>query len=106
MTDVQQLARRRTAADLCRDGAALLSGLVAHAKRATSLPGGARFSFAPTAERLRQIAAVAERENECGSFLSFRVGLSAEPAVLSLDVTGPEGTTQLLASLFELANAA
>ena len=105
MIEAQQFARR-TAVELCRDGAALLSGLLAHAKRATSLPEGARFSFVPTAERLRQIATVAARENECGSVLRFHVGLSAEPAVLSLDVTGPEGTTQRLASLLELANAA
>src|SRR5215212_4416436 len=79
----------------------LLLGLADHAVQRTPLPSGMRLSFTPTAERMRQIDAVVRRERECCPFLEFRVGLALGDRSLTLDVTGPEGTSTLLAELLE-----
>lgn len=84
----------------------LLLGLADHAVQRTPLPGGMRLRFAATAERMRQIDAVVRRERECCPFLEFRVGLAIGRSSLTLDVTGPEGTAGLLATLLDRSLAA
>ena len=84
----------------------LLPGLVAHAVERSALPRGMRFRFLATAERMRQIDAVVRRERACCPFLEFRVGLALGDSALSLDVTGPEGTDELLARLLDAPLAA
>jgi hypothetical protein len=84
----------------------LLPGLVAHAVEQSTLPRGIRFRFPATAERMRQIDAVVRRERACCPFLEFRVGLALGGSALTLDVTGPEGTDQMLALLLEPSIAA
>jgi hypothetical protein len=84
----------------------LLLGLADHAVERTALPSGMRLRFPATAERMRQIDAVVRREHECCPFLEFRVGLALGGSSLTLDVTGPEGTADLLAELLEQSIAA
>lgn len=81
------------------DRHALLPGLAAQALKRTPLPRGMRFTFFPTAARLRQIDDVARRERACCEFLDFRVGVSPGGAHVVLDVTGPEGTAEFLQEL-------
>lgn len=85
---------------------ALLPGLAAHAVQRMPLPRGMRFRFDATAERLRQIDAVARRERESCESLEFRVGLALGQASLTLDVTGPAGTETFLAALLDASRAA
>jgi hypothetical protein len=84
----------------------LLPGLVAHAVRHRELPQGMRFHFAPTAERLREIADVVRREQACCAFLDFRVGMALGDASLTLDVTGPGDTRRFLMDLLAMPAAA
>lgn len=84
----------------------LLPGLVRHARTVTPLPDGMRFTFPATAERLRQLHEVTRREAECCEFLELRPGFTPGGAFLQLDVTGPEGTRELLEQVLELAVAA
>jgi hypothetical protein len=93
----QQLAAQRET---------LLPGLAEHAVERTALPNGMRLRFSATAERMRQIDAVVRREHECCPFLEFRVGLALGGSSLTLDVTGPEGTADLLAELLDQSIAA
>ena len=93
----EQLAARRES---------LLLGLADHAVQRTALPSGMRLRFAATAARKRQIDAVVRRERECCPFLEFRVGLALGGSSLTLDVTGPEGTADLLAELLDQPLAA
>ena len=88
-----------SAADLREQRDTLLFGLADHAVQRTALPSGIRLRFVPTAERMRQIDAVARREPECCPFLEGRVGLALGDRSLTLDVTGPDGTATLLADL-------
>ena len=85
-----------TPAELSADREALLPGLAAHALARIPLPSGMRLLFTATAERLRHIAAVVQREKACCAFLNFRVGLSLGMASLTLDITGPAGTDRFL----------
>jgi hypothetical protein len=90
-----------TPAQLDTDREVLLPGLVAHAVERTPLPRGMRFRFTATAERLRQINSVVQRERACCAALDFRVGLALGDASLTLDVTGPAGTKTFLDTLLD-----
>jgi hypothetical protein len=85
---------------------ALLPGLVAAALQRIRLPRGMRFVFGATANRLRQLHAVAELEKRCCAFLEFHIGLTPGGGALTLDVTGPAGTEGFLESLLDLPHAA
>lgn len=74
----------------------LLPGLVAAALQRVSVPHGIRLVFGATAKRLRQLYAVEQLEKRCCAFLEFRIGLAPGGGVLTLDVTGPEGTEAFL----------
>jgi hypothetical protein len=95
-----------TSAELDADRGALLPGLAARAVKRTPLPEGVRLFFAATAERLREIHAVVQRERACCAFLDFRVSLMSSGASLTLDVTGPVGTGAFLAALLGSYQAA
>jgi len=95
-----------SAQQLTAERETLLLGLADHAVRRTPLPQGMRLHFSATAERMRQIDAVARRERECCPFLEFRVGLALGGSSLTLDVTGPDGTASLLAQLLDQQIAA
>jgi hypothetical protein len=83
--------------DSAREG--LLPGLLARADRVTELENGLRASFATRPGLLAELAQMMEGERGCCRFLRFN--LTAEPAAgaITLDVTGPPGTRELLRSL-------
>jgi hypothetical protein len=83
-----------------------LPGLIDHAVERSEVSHGMRFRFVATAERLRQIATVAEHERQFCESLEFRVGLGLGRASLTLDVTGPAGTERFLAQLLDAPLAA
>lgn len=95
-----------SAGQLAAQRESLLVGLADHAVQRTALPSGMRLRFPATAARLRQIDTVVRRERECCPFLEFRVGLALGGSSLTLDVTGPEGTADLLAELLDQPIAA
>ena len=84
----------------------LLPGLLAAALQRLPLPHGIRLVFGATAKRLRQLYAVEQLEKRCCAFLQFRIDLAPGGGVLTLDVTGPEGTAAFLESLLEVPLAA
>lgn len=95
-----------TPIELGSDRDAYLPGLIDHAVQRTAVPHGMRFRFVATAERLRQIATVAEHERRSCASLEFRVAMGLGSASLTLDVTGPAGTEQFLADLTDSLIAA
>jgi len=96
LTPAQHSAERHT----------LLSGLADHAVQRTSLPSGVRLRFRATAERMRQIDSAVRREREHCPVLDFHVGLALGGSALTLDVTGPDGTGQILWELLSAEVAA
>ena len=103
---MRPIACSLSVAELDAQRETLLLGLADHAIQRTPLPSGMRLRFAATAERMRQIDAVVRREHECCPFLEFRVGLALGESSLTLDVTGPTGTGDLLAELLDPSLAA
>ena len=83
-------------AQLAAERDTLLTGLADHAVQRTTLPSGVRLRFRATAERMRQIDSVVRRERQCCPFLDFHVGLALGGSALTLDVTGPDGTGEML----------
>jgi hypothetical protein len=106
MSAAPPIACTLTPAELRAQRDALLPGLVLHALQRVRLPGGMRFVFGATAERLRQLDSVVRLERACCAFLDFRIGLSPGGGALMLDVTGPEGTGAFLSELLEAPQAA
>ena len=100
------LACTLSSAELRAQRDELLPGLLATALQRVRLPDGIRLVFGATAKRLRQLYAIEQIEKGCCAFLSFRIDLTPGGGVLTLDVTGPEGTEEFLESLLELQPAA
>jgi len=77
----------------------LLPGVVASATARRELPDGLRLELAPSSEQLRRVASLIDRERQCCRFLTFRLEVGAEGAPFVLDVTGPPGTREFLATV-------
>ncbi|MGQ0553003.1 MAG: hypothetical protein ACT4PU_07260 [Planctomycetota bacterium] len=77
----------------------LIPGLVEQADRVTDLENGLRISFTTRTGLLSELATMMEQERGCCRFLRFQ--LTAEPGTgaITLDVTGPPGTREMLRSL-------
>lgn len=86
----EQLAARRKQ---------LIPGLFERAERVSDVENGLRFTFANRPGLLADLARLIEREQDCCRFLRF--GLTAEPHAgpVTLEVTGPAGTAEVLRNL-------
>ena len=82
-----------------RSREALLPELATQARLRTALPDGVRFTFAATAERLRQLHDVVARAPAACPALELRPALADGGSALTLDVVGPEGTMAFVARL-------
>jgi len=77
----------------------LLPGLAARARTVAPLPDGVRLELAPTTEALAHAARVVDRERRCCPFLRFTLVVAPDGGPVTLDVTGPPGTRDLLGGL-------
>jgi hypothetical protein len=79
----------------------LLPGLVRRAETCELLASGVRLRYAPSADVLRDIVKMIEAERECCRFLRFELSVAPELGPITLEVTGPAGTSEFLAGLIE-----
>lgn len=86
----EQLASRR------KD---LLPGLFAKADKVDDLPNGFRLHFAYRTGLLAELARVIEQERTCCGFLRFQVTVEPNDGPIAFEVTGPEGTREMLLSI-------
>ena len=77
---------------------ALLSGLVRRANEVTDLENGLRITFENRDGLLAEIARIIEQERTCCRFLRFQVTAEPDGGPITLDVTGPPGTREMLRS--------
>ena len=79
--------------------AGLIPGLLARADEVTDLENGIRLRLTTRPGLLAELATMMEQERGCCRFLRFQ--LVADPALgaITLDVTGPPGTREMLRSL-------
>jgi hypothetical protein len=82
-----------------RRGADLLPGLFQNADSVEQIEHGFRLRFFSQSVELAHIASVIETERECSRFLRFNLSVSPDFGPLTLDVTGPVGTSRLLSAL-------
>jgi hypothetical protein len=64
------------------------------------LEDGYSYTFPSTSEWLGELADLVELERQCCPFLQFRITIVANGGPLLLEMTGPEGTKDFLASTF------
>jgi hypothetical protein len=87
--------------DLQTRRAELLPGLVKRAERREETSSGWRYTFAPSADLLRDVATVIDAERQCCRFLRFQFTVEPGGGPCVLDVTGPPGTREFLSQLVE-----
>lgn len=79
----------------------LLRDLVARAESREALPSGWRLRFTAEPGILMTIARTVDAERQCCRFLRFEIALEPNGGPISLDLSGPLGTADFLAALFE-----
>ena len=81
--------------------ASLLPGILARADGIEPLAQGYRVRFAASSETLQAIAAMIDAERRCCRFLRFQLTIEPDEGPLVLDVTGPPGTRDFLATVLD-----
>jgi hypothetical protein len=79
--------------------AALLPGLLVRAEERTTLENGFRWRFAASSELLTAAADTINAERQCCRFLRFVLTVEPGGGFMWLEITGPQGTPEFLASL-------
>jgi hypothetical protein len=88
-----------TPAQLSERREELLSGLIRAATGRCELNEGFRYSFAADGGIVQTIARTIEMERICCPFLRFQLTIEPAHGPITLEVTGPSGTRELLDSL-------
>ena len=81
----------------------LLNALLQRATERSELPNGCRLRFAAEGGILLDIARVIDAERQCCRFLQFTVTVDPDDGPITLDLTGPPGTRDFLAAMFDHA---
>ena len=79
----------------------LLAELLRRVETHEELTNGHRWSFAATDEVLAMILRMVEAERRCCRFLRFQIVVEPDGEPVSVELTGPPGTREFLAALFE-----
>ena len=77
----------------------LIPGLFTRAEKVEGIPNGLRFRFASKPGLLADLARIMEQEQDCCSFLRIQLTMEASEGPITFDVTGPEGTAEMLRKL-------
>jgi hypothetical protein len=94
-----ELACRLTPDELNTQRKQLIPGLFQRAERVEDIPTGLRFRFSHQPKLVTDLAALIEKERVCCSFLSFRLITEKGEGPITLEVTGPPGTAEMLRKL-------
>jgi hypothetical protein len=77
----------------------LIPGLIDRAVEVGEVPNGLRLRFKSEPRLLRDLARVMEQEHDCCSFLRFELKTEPGAGPVTLEVTGPPGTAEMLRNL-------
>jgi hypothetical protein len=80
----------------------LLGGLVRRAVDRVDLSDGYRVRFTPDDNVLSDIARIVDVERLCCRFLTFQLTVEPDGGPIWLEFTGPPGTKDFLAGMFDL----
>jgi hypothetical protein len=79
----------------------LLAELAGRAAAHQELPDGHRLSFENTDGNLELLFRMVAAERRCCEFLRFQITVEPGGGAVTLDLTGPPGTREFVAALFE-----
>jgi hypothetical protein len=88
-----------TPADLAARRDSLLPGLARRASSVAPVEGGRAFRFDAAPGLLAELASVVEAEHRCCRFLRFALTVEPGDGPVTLEVTGPPGTSEFLEGL-------
>jgi hypothetical protein len=80
----------------------LLNALLRRTKERRELPNGYSLRFAAEGDVLAEIARTVDNERKCCRFLRFAVTVEPDSGPITVDLTGPPGTREFLAAMFDL----
>lgn len=80
----------------------LLSDLLRRAEGREESKDGLRLQFSPSADTLTAIVNAVEAERHCCRFLRFGITVEPDGGPVFLDLSGPPGTREFVASLLDL----
>ena len=86
-----------TPEEMRRGREGLLPGIIARAEAHEPVAAGFRFRFKSEAGLILELAEMIEAERRCCRFLHFQMIAEPDEGPVWLEVTGPAGTTDLLA---------
>src|SRR3954447_19677830 len=78
----------------------LLPGLLARAQERLTLSNGFRWRFAPSGDFLAAAVKTIEAERQCCRFLKFVLTVEPDAGPIWLEITGPPGAVEFLATLY------
>lgn len=79
----------------------LLQALLQRACERHDLPDGLRLRFAAEDDVLAAVARTVDAERHCCRFLQFTITVAPDEGPVTLDLSGPPGTREFLAAMFE-----
>ena len=77
----------------------LIPGLFKRADKVEDIKNGLRFHFKSEPGLLTDLARIMEKEHDCCSFLRMQVTMEPSEGPVTFEVTGPEGTAEMLRKL-------
>lgn len=77
----------------------LVPGLLQRAEQVSDIPNGLRLRFSAERGLLPHLARIIEQEQDCCSFLRFELTTEPNAGPITLEVTGPSGTAEMLRNL-------
>jgi hypothetical protein len=84
------------AAALARRQNDLRAGVLAQAIAVEALPNGYRWRFAHAPDLFARLGAIIDAERQCCRFLYFILTADAGKGAVTMEVTGPAGTSEFL----------
>ena len=92
-------ACKLTSAELNAQRAKLIPGILKDAKKVKHLENGLSMKFENSEGQLAKLVEVIQSEQECCTFLRFDLAIESNAGPLTLVVTGPAGTREMLLTL-------
>ena len=95
------IACRLSAPELAERRRRVLTKLLSHVKERRTTKEGLDLRFAATAGVVADLGSFIEDERECCPFLDFRLEVAGNDGPVWLRLSGPAGTREFLAELFQ-----
>lgn len=94
------IACELTSAELQQRRTTILEKIRHSVVEVTELENGFAYSFSPAGEQFKELTGLIDLERRCCPFLRFHLIVEPGGGPFCLEITGPEGTKDFLANIF------